>query len=239
MKYDQKTQGWHSKHEMTPLDRAIEEYMDQARQYHADKARILQCDEDRELNEKKLSARKSYLSSRRKTIRVQAQVQERLEIYRSSARKDSDNDWVFEECTKSTGRLVQFMEVSGDAKPAKNCHAHHIVPVTGKKTAEQVDARLALHEAGVGINDPQNGVWLPARIDDVPHYLPTLKDALPHLPLHTKAYEVWVSRRIDAAYDEPSARMALINMRSALLSGLHDKTLLNTLTEDSKRRLGL
>lgn len=96
-----------------------------------------------------------------------------------------------------------------------------------------------MHDCNVGINDPANGVWLPAGSKDVPHFLPTLKRALPHSPLHTKEYERWVNLRIQPAKNETSARHALLQMRLSLLNGLNNPELISTLSEKTRKKLGL
>ncbi len=97
-----------------------------------------------------------------------------------------------------------------------NVCAHHIV-ASGHWDAE--GSRRMLYAWGIGINDADNGVFLPAwRVVAVP----TLKDAVPHDDLHADAfYYTRVERRLqlaDAGIQE-SGRKALREMRSEMIQG--------------------
>lgn len=238
MEYDHGVRVTPLVHEMTPLECGILEYQRQVEQYHRDKAATNGTDEDRRTNEEELTKRRAFLDGRRRDLVTQAKVQEGLDKYRRKARRE-DNDWIYDEEHHPTGLLVKFMESEGDVKPAENCAAHHIIPGRGWRTADQVDARLNLHDYDIGINDPVNGVWLPAGFADVPHFIQSLKHALPHAPLHTKKYEAWASLHIEAAHDETTAKVALKRMRQKLLSGFNYRDLIDTMTQKSRKRLGL
>lgn len=238
MEYDHGARITPLVHEMTPLERGIQEYQRQLEQYHQDKAKACGSEEERGTNEETLVKRRKFLDGRRRDLLVQAQIQEGLHKYRKGARLE-DNEWIYEEEHHPTGRLIQFMESEGDVKPADNCQAHHIIPGKGWQSMQQIAARLKLHDCNVGINDPVNGIWLPAEPEDVPHFIRSLKRALPHVLLHTKRYEMWTNNSIKAARDETTARMALLRMRTRLINGLDDEDLKATLTQKSKKRLGL
>ncbi|WP_193164739.1 AHH domain-containing protein [Microbulbifer hainanensis] len=238
MEYDHGVRVTPLAHEMTALEAGILEYQRQVEQYHQDKAKACATDEERFANDEKLAQRREFLDSRRRDLLTQAQVQEGLHKYREGARLE-DNEWIYDEEHHPTGQLVQFMESEGDVKPADNCQAHHIIPGKGWRSMQQIAARLKLHDCNVGINDPANGVWLPAEIQHVPHFIRSLRRALPHGPLHTKKYEMWANNSVRAAHNESTARMALNRMRTRLLNGLDDLDLIGTLTQKSRKRLGL
>ncbi|MBB3062810.1 AHH domain-containing protein [Microbulbifer rhizosphaerae] len=238
MEYDHGVRVTPLAHEMSPLERGIMEYQLQVEQYHKDKAKVCSSDGERFANGEELAKRREFLDSRRRDLVTQAKVQAGLDKYRKNARQE-DNEWIYDEEHHPTGLLVQFMESEGDVKPANNCEAHHIIPGRGWRTVYQVEARLKLHDCNIGVNDPINGVWLPAKIEDIPHFMLSLKRALPHGPLHTKQYEAWTNSQMQGAHDETTARMALSNMRRMLLNGFDYKELINTMTQKSKKRLGL
>jgi hypothetical protein len=106
-------------HEMSPLDRAIAEYTAQAEQYHQDKAKTFSCNKEQLKHDQELTLRKAFLQNRRRSIKSQAQVQERLDTYRCSARNEDENDWIYTERNKRNSKIISYMEISGDIKPAK------------------------------------------------------------------------------------------------------------------------
>lgn len=238
MEYDHGRRVTPLPHDLTPLERAVLDYEREVDQLHKDRAKICSTGAERCVNDEQLKRRRLHLDNRRRDLVTQAKVQEGLHKYRQRARKDN-NDWIYEEEYHPTGQLVCYMESEGDVKPANNCDAHHIIPGRGWQSADQLDARLKLHDCNIGINDPRNGVWLPAKIKDVPHYMPHLKHALPHAPLHTKAYEAWAWGKIKPAFNEQTAQAALTKMRLLLLDGMNSKALIDTLTPTSRKRLEL
>lgn len=204
-------------HEMSPLDMAIEEFKKQAKDYHQNKKTVCATEEEQKKLDEKLNADFLFLDSQRMTIECMAQVKERLDEYRKQSRRKGALDDLKQEEHHPTDTLQEFMKLEGYPAPDGNCDCHHIIPGTGKDKALAIQARLKLHMCGVGINDPDNGVWLPASMDYVPHW--AMKRALPHANIHTKKYDRWVADKMRAARDEVSARVVLGNLRRDLVNG--------------------
>ena len=208
---------------MSPLERAINEFENKAESFHSNKSTL----DPEELNRKK-----NHLNLQRMTTEACAQVQAQLDIYREEARKKklSNKD----EEHHPTDTLAKFMSAEGHPKPDINCECHHIVQGKGRSQIFATQARLKLHMCGIGINDPDNGVWLPSNIKDVPHW--AMRKALPHKVIHTAKYDQWVATKMLAANSEPVARVILGNLRRDLKNG---EAPLDNLTKKSRLRLGL
>jgi hypothetical protein len=105
-----------------------------------------------------------------------------------------------------TGILEFFMRAVPNPKPSGQHTAHHIAPGKGRsKFAYR--ARVRLHTAGVRINDPDNGVWLPRKSSYTPHW--SMSEALGHLQYHTNGYERWISDRLETKFGETFVRLEL------------------------------
>ena len=93
-------------------------------------------------------------------------------------------------------------------------HAHHIVP---KGMAEAEEAWDILERAHIGINDAENGVWLPA---DSTVANPATGEI--HATIHTRPYVRWVTAELRDALAEggPEAVAAkLRELRSIIMNG--------------------
>jgi hypothetical protein len=104
---------------------------------------------------------------------------------------------------------------SGFVRVANVC-AHHIV-ASGHPDAD--GSRRMLYAWGIGINDADNGVFLPARRSVT---VPTLKDAVQHDDLHADDfYYLLVERRLLLADQavQASGRSALRSMRGEMVKG--------------------
>ena len=93
--------------------------------------------------------------------------------------------------------------------------AHHIVALTAK------EARLSREQLfgwGIGINDVDNGIYLPRKRYTA---LPGFPNASPHENVHTSRYYLEVTDRLLAVADEraPRARLELRGMKSDLVAG--------------------
>lgn len=127
-----------------------------------------------------------------------------------------------------TEALRKNMAAVGDVEPDKYCRGHHIVMGVGKKepdlitndrrpTKNSLQARSKLHMLGIGINDPHNGVYLPANLAHVPHW--RFPRALPHANIHTLAYEKMVVDYIGHLNDQQSLVQNLHRIRRHLGEG--------------------
>jgi A nuclease family of the HNH/ENDO VII superfamily with conserved AHH len=104
---------------------------------------------------------------------------------------------------------------SGVARPAAAC-AHHVV------ASQAIDAFLSrehIFGCGIGINDVDNGVYLP-RFKNVP--VPSLPNASLHGPIHTARYHLSVFARLRALPkgEAPPTRVALRDMKDDMVAGV-------------------
>jgi A nuclease family of the HNH/ENDO VII superfamily with conserved AHH len=93
-------------------------------------------------------------------------------------------------------------------------HAHHIVP---KGMAEAEEAWDILEHAHIGINDAENGVWLPA---DYTVANPFTGEV--HATIHTRRYVQWVTTELRGALADggPEAVAAKLDeLRSTIMNG--------------------
>jgi hypothetical protein len=95
--------------------------------------------------------------------------------------------------------------------PRNQLWAHHIV--AGEHPDAQ-QARDILEGFGIGINDPGNGVFLPAS-----KRVPNPTGAAVHGSLHTEDYYAEVNRRLVAATTREEALVVLEEIRQELLAG--------------------
>jgi len=96
-------------------------------------------------------------------------------------------------------------------RPATSC-AHHIVALADK---EALRSRQRLFGWGIGINDADNGVFLPR--DGVG--LPNHPNAAHHTPHHRIRYHLQVWMRLQRANDQANGRVQLRGMKADLLAG--------------------
>lgn len=103
---------------------------------------------------------------------------------------------------------------SGLPRPEHAC-AHHIVAGQDKRAK---DSRDVIFKWGVGINDADNGVYLP-RFKNVP--VPSMPDAPIHGPIHTDRYHGAVALRL--IFEEPqeaeACRGILRDIKEELIDG--------------------
>ena len=107
------------------------------------------------------------------------------------------------------------MKKDGQARVANVC-AHHIV-ASGHPDAYR--SRRMLFGWGIGINDADNGVFLPAYLSS---NVPTLPNAVAHDRLHASArYYLRVEARLRVVdkTSQPAGRGALRKMRGEMVAG--------------------
>ena len=111
--------------------------------------------------------------------------------------------------------LDRNLRKAGHARLAKVC-AHHIV---ARGHPDAFVSRMMLYGWGIGINDADNGVFLPASASDKPQ---PLASAVGHDDVHRNAiYYVRVERRLGGAdqTSQAAGRATLLKMRAEMLSG--------------------
>lgn len=96
---------------------------------------------------------------------VAAQIQEGIKRYRMSAQQRTSEELIKEE--HSSKRLDQHLVESYGSKPPR-CHAHAIVSGKHKLAAP---ARLAMAKLKIGVDDTDNGCWLPENTAATPPLL--------------------------------------------------------------------
>jgi hypothetical protein len=104
---------------------------------------------------------------------------------------------------------------SKSARPAAVC-AHHIV---ASQESDAKPSRDLLFACGIGINDVDNGVYLP-RFKNVP--VPSLPNATLHGSIHTIRYHVAVFARLRAepVGEQLRTRLALRDMKDDMVAGV-------------------
>lgn len=122
-------------------------------------------------------------------------------------REEVKNKSVFERAKEShhpPKLLAKNLAANGELQPSPRYAPHHIIMGKGQyRQAMMSAARLNLHLHGLGINDPDNGVWLVHKrtdsdlwkVDDSTNDKPrhwAEPDAPVHLPIHTFNYETWI-----------------------------------------------
>lgn len=226
---------------MTPLENTLKSFETAANEYHALRAKNISNPDERKKLDIELKTRLEELKKRYRQLSVEADVAEQVERQRELAEYSKNNNGVFDEEAKEaalermrreahhpTDTLAAHMAAQGDVAPDDNCSPHHIVMGVGKKEAHPItkkrvptknslQARAKLHMLGLGINAPENGVWLPKSRTYVPHW--AFPRALPHANIHTILYEAYVVRQIGHLEDQQSLKGALRNIASVLHDG--------------------
>lgn len=102
----------------------------------------------------------------------------------------------------------------GQTRP-QGVDAHHIVACVDFRAR---DARICLFNWGIGINDADNGVYLPRYLSS---RVPSLPLAPNHQGLHTDDYYFSVTMRLDAVKDDPASegRLTLRSIKNELIAG--------------------
>ena len=112
------------------------------------------------------------------------------------------------------------MCAAGRPKPSPKHTPHHIAP--GKdRTKAAYRARLHMHSLGIGVNDPDNGLWMIRLKANKGHW--SMPEARSHLEIHTNNYESWIARHITSATDESTGRAKLRHLRNLLQNGNQPK----------------
>lgn len=202
--------------EMSPLDRAINKYSQQADKYFKELNELENAPADvRAKREKELEKAKTFLEHERRFAELMAATQADLDSYRGLGR-DATQGTRSEVAAKQTALaseehhptdvLEKFMRSIPIPKPSSVHTAHHIVPGRGK-TKDANLARVRMHRFGVRINDPDNGVWLPRFKSHTPHW--SMPDSKGHLQYHTHGYESWVFKKLRSKSSEVFIRQEL------------------------------
>lgn len=171
----------------SPLAMAIYNFELKAKKYH-DEANKQNPDAEKL---KKLVKDYDHLQAEKKRIESVSIAQIALKEYRELNSSSAQFE-LAEEQHHPTNILARFLFSVGEPKPTKEHEAHHIISGKGRYNQQAIlRARLNLHMAGIGINDPHNGIWLINFVKNKSHDWAT-KDAPPHRKIHRYNYESWI-----------------------------------------------
>lgn len=127
-------------------------------------------------------------------VKVTAQIESKLDLYRAAAQNMSVDD--LEDETHQSARLAEFMAATGDPRPHDLCHAHAIISGAHKNAAE---LRAMMAWLTLRIDDPDNGCWLPKNTAAKAVMPQHLRNAVPHSRIHRFNYYFWLNRLVNPA----------------------------------------
>ena len=125
-----------------------------------------------------------------------------------------------ERTTRHSTKLTRNMKAAGQLRPAdaapRAVSAHHVVAATDLRADE---SRKMLFRWSIGINDVDNGVYLPAHKDSM---VASLSKASKHAVIHTDLYHVNVlARLMPVPGSSPQdGRLALRQIKQELINGV-------------------
>ncbi len=206
-------------HEKSAFEIQLDALDNQANRFHTKRQLLANginmSDEERQTLKKDMHVELKHLERERRFAETIGVVQARLTIYRNQGRKNTNDtrkdtrkkqSMMGSESHHPTATLEMFLRAIGRPKPSPKHTAHHISPGTGK-TVAAAKARVLLHLHGIRINDPDNGVWMIRLKKHKSHW--SMQFSKSHLEIHTKNYEDWIFKAIDAASDEKKCRQNL------------------------------
>lgn len=149
-------------------------------------------------------------------FRTRAQVGDYLDKYRAKAADMTQAQLQAE--THSSSRMGGYMRRSGDPRPSPRCDAHAII---SGNHSDALMLRLLLAWAGIRIDDPFNGCWLPRDWEDRKFMPNHLRKAVPHRRIHHQQYYLWLNARIQPGLIKSAEQLVntLRMIRVALQSG--------------------
>ena len=125
-------------------------------------------------------------------FRTRIQIGDFLDKYRARTKQMTQLQLQSEK--HDSARMGRYMRRAGDPCPSSQCDAHAMISGTHK---DALMLRLLLAWAGIRIDDPFNGCWLPRDWDDRKYMPNHLRNAVPHCRIHHKAYYAWLGRMIN------------------------------------------
>jgi hypothetical protein len=126
---------------------------------------------------------------------------------------------LFEDARRKSGNhrrtLARNIDYDSGTERPKNVCAHHVV-ASGDIRAE--DSREVIFEFGIGINDADNGVYLP-RFKNIA--VPSMPNAPLHGPIHTARYHAAVAGRLILGEpgDAAACRAIMRTIKKKLVDG--------------------
>jgi len=179
----------------SPLEMVIYNYEVKARAFHLERNKAAPRNESPQAKLQRIAKcerDQKHLRMERRKIAAHVRLQTQLTDYRAANKLKSSTELQAEE-HHPTKSLVRNLRAVGEVKPTSFHEAHHIIPGKGRYLkVDMLTCRLNLHQYGIGINDPVNGVWLRNFVRNTPDDWAT-PEAPAHRKLHTYQYEEWIS----------------------------------------------
>lgn len=205
----------------TPFELAIYEYEKKTYAHHkavSDGAPANESDEARKKRIAEWEATREHLRKERLRLKSLARLHSELLIYRNKASGLTDDD-LLKEKHHPAKLLAKNLVANNEPQPSPDHVAHHIVPGKGRWLQDDIlDVRLALHDHGIRINDPVNGIFLPDKVKDKGHC------CTPKAPVHKKFgwnYERWIVNTLPDTLKKNAFLKRLEIIKQQLRDGNH------------------
>lgn len=161
-------------------------------------------------------------------------LQAKLNRYRERVSKQNIGTRMLEtNRSNNSTKLGSHLRAVGHFRFNSKWVAHHLI--CSKHPTHSSNRLLLL--AYFGINDPHNGSWLPSKHADAKHS--NFPHAVGHDYIHTDSYAEWIDNQLANVNSETSLIDALRGIRLQLLNAKLYPSLINTLTVDGKKDLGV
>ncbi len=218
-----------STHLKSPLDLALEESVKRSNKL------------DQEIKKAKAGGKdvtgKELAFNIKENVRLNnmATLQVRLDDYRNKNNTAKQNVKTKEALNRNNSSVLgNHLTAAGKFKPNSYWEAHHLIC---SKHASHAAARRILFtdKMGYGINDPDNGCWLPKKHNNAlnTHY----PKAVGHAYIHTINYGLWVVPLVTMAKTKSELKrtLALIELKLLNASTALDKKILSNKGRDDLR----
>lgn len=200
----------------TALDRAIEEF--------SNREKILTSQNKKKTRDQSNSEH-LYIAKELNILKNISQVQAGLLKYKADAKKMSDSD--IENEVHDSGRLGDYLRAVGKPKPDDRVDAHAIVSGNHPESAE---LRGIMGMLKIRVDDPDNGMWIPRRSQDTPHW--AFPKCPPHSRIHRFNYYFWLRSLLLLLDDEVHFRHTLKMVARQLEYGTYPDFVMKKKGED-------
>ncbi|AYO07816.1 MULTISPECIES: AHH domain-containing protein [Vibrio harveyi group] len=176
-----------------------------------------------------------FLKLKRRELIAHAQVRDLEEKLKSYTDKNLNKkpSELLSEKHHPTKKLANNLTAAGEPQPTLSHEAHHIIPGKGRHRQADIEtARINMHMHRIGINAPQNGVWLMnyAKNVDLNWESP---DSPAHRSIHTYNYESWIASKFSLIpLNKQLFEASLLQVKNHLKKGTYPKTILESKNED-------
>ena len=159
----------------TSLDRSIDQYKENLRK-------------NIKLKDKDEKAWRRFIANERGKVKTVADLQAKLANYRKKVAEMELDDR--EDEPHDSGLLGDHMRAAGMARPSPFWDAHAMI---AGNHAESWALRVVLAECEIGIDDAENGCWLPRNSNHIGQQ--PFPKAVPHSRIHRYNYYLWLNIR--------------------------------------------